>query len=193
MMGLLIAGCSNQTKSNGGGAREYIFPQVGWKIKVPEDLTVMDSARANELNSKGLSAVEKTYDTTVDARDTKTLIAIQKDENNLLTSTISPFEASRDGDWQERINERKSLIMETYQSQRPDVKLDTSTAHEKIDGVEFQKFHITTTYPDNKVRHAFMYSTLKNGFDYGISVSYMDEKVGKELTDIVEKSAFQTK
>lgn len=191
LSGILLWSCSGQEKS--ADTKEYSFPQVGWKIKVPTDFTILDSNQVNELNRKGVSAVEKTFDTTLDTHDTKTLITVKKGDVNYLSSTIIPFDEARDGSWSEASSNLKMALAQTFTTQMPGIKLDTSSSTKNIDGVDFQQFHLVVTYPNSKVLHTYMYSALRNGFDYGISVSYTDDKIGKQLMDIVDDSKFDKK
>lgn len=181
--------CKGQTNTK-PNSKEYAFPQVGWRIDVPSSFTVMDSAQIEAMTNKGISAIENTYDTTLDFRATKTLISITKGQYNFLSSTITLFDPKQDGDWSEVNSLLKNVIVETFQSQAPAMKIDTSSSVEKIGGIEFQKFHVVTTYPNKMVMNTFMYSRLHKGFDYGINISYTDEKIGKELMAILATSKF---
>ena len=181
--------CKGQTKSK-PNTKEFVFSQVGWKIEVPADFTIMDSAQVEAMTNKGANAIEKTYDTTIDFRGTQTLISFTKGQYNYFASTITPFDPTQDGDWNEANSALKNVIVETFQTQAPSMKIDTSSSVEKIDGLEFQKFHLVTTYPNKMVMTTFMYSRLYKGFDYGINISYTNDKIGKELLAILATSKF---
>ena len=152
-------------------SHQFQFPQVGWKIKVPSDFTIMDSA-------------------TTDFGTTKTLITFSKGQYNFFSSTITAFDPERDGDWNEVNSKLKNVILETLRTQAPAIKSDTSSSVETIDGLEFHKFQIITTYQSKLVMNTFMYSRLHKGFHYGINISYTDENVGKELQLILASSKF---
>ena|SRR5688572_4962404 len=186
---ITLLSCMGQIKSK-PATKEFIFSQIGWKIEVPSDFTIMDSAQVESLTNKGKNALEKTYDTTIDFTSTKTLISITKGQYNYFASTITPFDPKQDGDWDEANSALKDIIVETFQAQAPSMKIDTSSSVEMINGLEFQKFHVVTTYPNKMVMNTFMYSRLHKGFDHGINISYTDEKIGKELMEILAFSKF---
>lgn len=185
-----LLSCQEQPNTK-AGTKEFTFEQVGWKVEVPGDFTVMDSAQIEAINQKGANAIEKTYDTTVDFRATKTLISITKGQYNYLASTITPFDQKLDGDWQEANVALKNVIVETFQTQTPLMNVDTLSGVESIDGLEFQKFHVIINYPNKMVMNTYMYSRLYKGFDYGINISYTDDKIGKELMSILKTSKFR--
>ena len=159
---------------------QFQFPQVGWKIKVPSDFTIMDSAQVAAMDDKSAT----------DFGTTKTLISFTKGQYNFFSSTITPFDPERDGDWNEVNSKLKNVILETLRTQASAIKIDTSSSVETIDGLEFHKFQITTTYQNKLVMNTLRYRRLHKGFDYGINISYTDENVGKELQLILASSKF---
>lgn len=187
---LIIFGCNDQPKEQ-TATRELSFPEVGWKITVPSDFTVMDSAQIQELNNKGINAIEKTYDTAINTNATRTLLSINKGEFNMLQSTVTQFDEATDGNWSEANTSLKTVVIETMKSQTPLAKLDTTSTTEKIGDLDFEKFNLTVTYPNNMILHMLMYSRLQKGFDFGITITYVDEKVGDRLKAIFASSKFQ--
>lgn len=184
-----LLSCKDQSAKK-TATEELFFPEVDWKLAVPSGFTLMDSTQIKAVNSKGVSAIEKTYDTTLDFTATKTLFNITKGQHNSLSATITRFDPATDGDWNEANAALKNVILETFRAQMPEAKTDTLSANEKMGGLEFQKFQMTTTYPNGVVLHTLMYSRLHKGFDYGINVSYVDEKVGEEMMEILKSSRF---
>ena len=166
----LLSGKGQVTPNQG---HQFQFPQVGWKIKVPSDFTIMDSAQAASMDNT-----------------TKTLISFTKGQHNFFSSTITPFDPQRDGDWNEVNSKLKNVILETLRGEAQAIKIDTSSSVETIDGLEFRKFQIITTYQSKLVMNTFMYRRLHKGFDYGINISYTDENVGQELQLILASSKF---
>jgi hypothetical protein len=171
-------------------SHQFQFPQVGWKIKVPSDFTIMDSAQVAAMGDKDANAINNTYGTTTDFGTTKTLISFNKGQYNFFSSTITPFDPERDGDWNEVNSKLKNVILETLRTQASTIKIDTLSSVETIDGLEFHKFQIITTYQSKLVMNTFRYRRLHKGFDYGINISYTDENVGKELQLILASSKF---
>ena len=155
---------------------QFQFPQVGWKVKVPSGFTIMDSTQAAAGGT--------------DFGTTKTLISFSKGQHNFFSSTIKPFDPERDGDWNEANSRLKNVILETVRTQAAAIEIDTSSSVEMIDGLEFRKFQIITTYQNKLVMNTFKYSILHKGFDHGINISYTDENVGKELQLILASSKF---
>ena len=158
---------------------QFQFPQVGWKIKVPSDFTIMDSAQVAVMDN-----------TANDSGTSKTLISFSKGQYNFFSSTITPFDPARDGDWNGVNSKLKNVILETLRTQAAAIKIDTSSSVETIDGLEFHKFQIVTTYQSKLVMHTLRYRRLHKGFDYGINISYTDENVGNELQSILASSKF---
>jgi hypothetical protein len=165
-------------KSQVKQSHQFQFLQVGWKIKVPPEFTIMDSAQVAAMGDNGAFGT------------TKTLISFSKGQYNFFSSTITPFDPQRDGDWNEVNSKLKNVILETIRTEASVIKIDTSSSVETIDGLEFHKFQIITTYQSKLVMNTLRYRRLYKGFDYGINISYTDENVGKELELILASSKF---
>jgi len=172
---LTIALLSGKGQATSNQGHQFQFPQVGWKIKVPPDFTIMDSAQAAAMNP--------------DIGTAETLISFSKGQYNFFSSTITPFDPGRDGDWNEVNSKQKNVILGTLRNQAA-IKIDTSSSIEIIDGLEFNKFQIVATYQSKLVMNTIRYRRLYKGFDYGINISYTDENVGKELQSILASSKF---
>ena len=181
--------CKGQSNST-IKTREVGYPQVGWKIDIPSDFTILDSAQINANNSRGATAVENTFNDKLDLSEMQTLVSLKKGETNTLTATITPFDPDVDGDWEEEDLKVKSIIVETLESQAPGTSVDTSSHVEKIGGLEFRKFRVIATLPNKMVINMAIYSRLHMGYDFGITVTYSDEGIGKELAAILASSKF---
>ncbi len=181
--------CKGQSNST-IKTREVGYPQVGWKIDIPSDFTILDSAEINDNNSRGATAVENTFNDKLDLSEMQTLVSLKKGETNTLTATITPFDPDVDGDWEEEDLKVKSIIVETLESQAPGTSVDTSSHVEKIGGLEFRKFRVIATLPNKMVINMAIYSRLHMGYDFGITVTYSDEGIGKELAAILASSKF---
>ena len=181
--------CKGQSNSK-IKTREVAFPQVSWKIEIPSDFIVLDSAQINANNSRGATAVENTYNDKLDYSEMQTLVSLKKGELNTLTATIIPFDPAVDGDWNDEDVKVKSIIVETLESQAPGTSVDTSSHVEKIGGLEFRKFRVVATLPNEMVINMAIYSRLHMGYDFGITVTYSDEGIGKELAAILASSKF---
>src|SRR5690606_2412917 len=172
--------CKGQSNST-IKTREVGYPQVGWKIDIPSDFTILDSAQINDNNSRGATAVENTFNDKLDLSEMQTLVSLKKGETNTLTATITPFDPDVDGDWEEEDLKVKSNIVETLESQAPGTSVDTSSHVKKIGGLEFRKFRVIATLPNKMVINMAIYSRLHMGYDFGITVTYSDEGIGKGL------------
>jgi hypothetical protein len=150
----------------------------------------LNTTQINSITNKGKNAIEKTYDTTLGSKKSKTLISFTKEQYNSFTSMITPYDANQDGDWIEVNTTLKNILVETFQAQAPTMKIDTSSSKVNIDGLEFQEFHVVSTYPNKIVMNTFSYTRLYKGFFFGITISYTDDKIGKDLMAILRTSKF---
>jgi len=173
--------------------KEYKFTKVGWTLKVPLDLEITDSLTLKEINADGQKLVEKTYDTDIDISATSSLISFKKGSDNVFSSSITSFDTVKDGNWIEHVQFLKEIMVNTLKESTADIesiKMDTSTSVKKIDNLFFNRFKLKLNVPYKKIIHLDLYSLLRRGYDFGITIVYQDEKVGKRFYKILRASKF---
>jgi hypothetical protein len=183
---MFIIGCTAAQKKT----KQYKFSEVGWTIEVPGTFEVMDSSQSKKTQDRGRKAIEDTYDTPLDFSSTRTLITLSGGRFNTLYATVTPFDPSVDGEWNEACEGLKQILMETFSSQAPTAVIDTSSSVEEIDKLKFDRFYMKITLPNKLVLHSFLYSRLHRGYDFGINFTYTDEKIGKQMKEIIVTSRF---
>jgi hypothetical protein len=185
VLSFCLFGCKEKYET-----KEHNFPEVGWTISLPTDFKMMDSAQIQQLNNKGATAIQNTYDTTIDFAQTKTLFSMTEGQYNYMTATLTAFNAERDGNWFENNEGLKVVLMETFRSQTPGVKIDSSSTTKNIGGLEFSVFQLDLVYPNKMKMRMNSYSRLHKGYDFGITMCYVDEAEGKKLENAVLTSKF---
>jgi hypothetical protein len=186
LLTMFITGCIAAQEKK----KVYKFKEVGWTIQVPDAFTVLDSIEHKSYLDQGQKAIENTYDTSLDFSASRTLIAMTIGDFNQFSSTITPFDPAVDGSWKDVENSIKLTLMETISSQAPQIAIDTSSSVAVIDKLRFNIFYIKMTYPNKLVLHSYLYTRLHRGYDLGISFSYMDEAIGKQMKEIIATSKF---
>jgi len=171
--------------------REFKFPEIGWSISIPNDFRIIDSSIVDSMSRKGLDYIEKTYDTTFNFGSSKTLISITRGKFDFLAAILSPLDTYQIANWNEGKNTMIQAIIETFKSQAPDLKVDTTTSTLNIDGILFSKFQATATYPNKMILNVCMLNALCKSFDLSISYRYADNETGKQLNEILTTSKFR--
>ncbi len=169
----------------------YTSNEIGWVIEIPKNWTIVDVESSKAVNEKGAKAIEEAFDGDIDFSGLKNLISLKKDLFNSFQSTSEPFELEYEGEWEENNIALKDIIFTTYQSQG--LKADSSiTQTETIDGVVFQTYTFTLYNPKGEViLQQIMYSSLINGFDFGVNINYNNDKDRDELLRAFRSSKFR--
>ena len=121
------------------------------------------------------------------------MICFRKGESNTFVCNISPFDTTKNGSWQDHIQFVKDVIFKTTQTSTKnleDVQIDTSSTTVVIDKRLFNKIRLKLIIPNRKIIYWDLLSTLKNGYDVGITIVYQDENVAKKFYEILNKSKF---
>lgn len=168
----------------------YTSNEIGWTMQIPEGWKILTRNQATETIKKGRKYVEETIGQKITVGKGKNLLHLKKDQRHAFQSSAEPFISEYGADWKEFNETMKQLIMNTYSSKgmRPEV---TGTTTETIDEIEFKVYEFTLYSPDGNVfLRQIAYGSLINGYDFGMSFSYIDNQIRDELLSAWRKSKF---
>ncbi len=186
---LLLTICFSSVNSQ-SESRVYNFKQIGWSLRLPADFDVMDSAANLAHMQKGLRAIEDVTDVTADISKTITLISATKDKFNYFNATIEPFDDSDGISWESANQALKEVLYATFTEKMSDAVIDTSSGKQIIDGVSFDRYHITISLDGKSIFNMLLLSKLYKGFDFGISYLYLDERTRDQIESMLRESKF---
>lgn len=181
----MLQSCNGQTTSK----REIYNKDFGWKITIPENFENVSPETWAKFQNKGAEAFEKTLDTEV-VNQAKIIFVFKSDQLNYFESNYQPYDVAIDGDYLETNKNVNSILLETFKTQIPNSKIETSKTIEKIDNLEFQTFKIKIEYPNKLVLNVAMYSRLFDKKEFTVNIMYVDEDKGKLMTEAWKKSKF---
>ncbi len=161
---------------------QYSFNEINWTISVPDSYDIASADEVEETGNRSKKAIEY-IDSTLDFSATKDLITIRKGELNYFTAAITPFDP-RTQDWELSNSNVKKAIVQGFKNQTTSVSIDSSTSQIFLNNIQFGKFKLTLTYPDNNIVHILVYNRIHNGYDFGVLVCYVDDLIGKNLNQI---------
>lgn len=166
------------------------FKELGWTITVPVGFTVLDSAKQAANSDKGEKILEKSTGLEIDASATRNLVSINNGPLNYLNATLTPFDESTDGDYEEIGRQVNEILYTTMSEQVKGAKVDSATSEVVYAGQRFRKFSMKIQINEKITMVMVMLSKLHNGWDFGISYIYTDEKGRLSLEGMLEKSSF---
>ena len=170
----------------------YESKELGWSIEIPKGWKVVSKDKIQENDEKGKEAIESVTGEALETKTLKHLIAFQKDQFNMLTSTSQPFTEEHPGDYQEASTAVNALIYDALASKG--IKADTSSGKEMVQGMEFNTFKSTIYGPDGKILlYQVLYSRLLNGYDFGVNLNYNNDEDKQTLMNAWTNSQFSKK
>jgi len=193
---ILISSCIQRdpNKSIDEGKVEahiYTSEEIGWTIEIPKGWNIVDKETKQKMTEKGYNHIRETIGEDIDYSGLKNLIAFNKNQSNMFQSTSEPFDTEYDGEWEENNKAVKEIMYITLLDQG--IKVDsTATIIEKIDNLDFHFYTFTIYSPQGKIiLNQIMYSRLINGFDFGVSISYNNNKDKEEMLNAFKASKFK--
>ncbi len=168
----------------------YHSDEIGWTIEIPKGWKVIQREESQKRNSRGLKAIGEANGIDYDISDLKQLISFKKDRFHIFSSTSEKFEIEYKGEYEEHQKFMKDVLYNTYI--KNGIKADTISSKEKIDNLEFDVFRITIYNPKGTaILHQYIYSKYINGFDFGVSLNYINDKEKMELMKVWKNSKFE--
>lgn len=182
---IIVQSCNGQTSPS----REIYNKEFNWTITIPENFENVSSEQWAKMQNKGADAIEKTYDNKV-VNQTKVLFVFKSDQMNYFESNYQPFDTATDGNYLESCKNVNDMLYETFKTQLPDIKIDTTRTVNKIDNLEFQTFKMRVEYPNRMVLNVMMFSRLFDKKELSVNIMYVDKKKGELMLNSWAKSKF---
>jgi len=182
---ILIQSCNGQTTPK----KEIYNKDFNWTITIPKNFENVSSEQWAKIQNKGADAIEKTYDEKV-INQAKTIFVFKSDQMNYFESNYQPFDTATDGNYLESCKNVNDVLYETFKTQMPDIKIDTTRTTEKIDNLEFQTFKMKVEYPNKMVLNVLMFSRLFDKKEFCVNIMYVDKLKGDQMLDSWTKSKF---
>ena len=166
--------------------QNYFFQEIGWSITLPSDFVLLD------LNEQFMNAEaeEEEDDMTSNINVTQTMVVAIKDRFNYFNITISPFDEFGEKSWKNGTQSFKEQFYKTMMKNIGKGQIDSVSSIEIIDGLAFDKFHISITTNKGVQLDMFMLSKLYKGFDFAIIYSSMNTETKKEIELMLQTSRF---
>lgn len=168
----------------------YTSSEIGWTMHIPKGWAILTRDQVDSYQDKGKQAIEGEIGVEVDTDEVKNLLSLKKDRLNIFQSTSQPFVEEYPGEWKESNKALKQLLVDTYQSKGIGTTV-TDTTTETIDGITFETYEFTLRKPDGKeFLWQLMYSSLVNGYDFGMNITYSNEQSRDEILSAWRASRF---
>lgn len=182
---IIFQSCNGQTAPK----KEIYNKDFNWTITIPENFENVSTEEWAKMQNKGADAIEKTYNEEV-VNQAKTIFVFKSDQLNYFESNYQPFDTAIDGDYLESCKNINNILYETFMTQMPGIKIDSTATVEKIDNIEFQTFKMKIEYPNKMVLNAILYSRLFDKKEFSVNIMYVDNKKGEQMLDSWKKSKF---
>ena len=132
---IIIQSCNGQNTSK----QEIYNKDFKWTITIPENFQNVSKEEWSKMQNKGEEAIENTYGEEI-INQSKTIFVFKSDQFNYFESNYQPFDVAIDGDYLESCKNVNNIIFETFKTQMPGIKIDSTSSVEKIDNLNFQIF-----------------------------------------------------
>lgn len=181
----ILQSCQGQSNS----AKKIYNPDFKWTITIPENFEKVSNDDWEKMQNKGAEAIENTYEGEIVNRATIVFV-FKSGQINYFESNYQPFDIATDGDYLENNKGVNEMLYNTFITQMPGIKIDTTRTVEKIDNLEFQNFKMKVIYPNQMVLNVSMYSRLFKNKEFSVNIMYVDDKKGQQMLQAWKASTF---
>lgn len=168
---------------------ELYFKDFKWHVTIPAGFESVPAEVWQKNQQRGKEAVEDTYDAKV-VNKAKIIFVFRSDQVNYFESNYQPFDPEVDGSYAESCKGVEEILYTTFKTQMPDVKLDSSTTKETIDGLSFHVFKMSVHYGNGMTLNLNMFSRLIGKNEFTVNVMYVDKKKGDMMLKAWRESKF---
>lgn len=169
-------------------SNKYKSEDLGWLMEIPKGWSIISKDKMDKNSEMGMEAVNE-IGVEFDYSGLKHLISFKKDQFNSFQSSSEPIELEYEGEWEDNNKAINELVTLTFANQG--IKIDTSSSKTKIDGLDFEVFHITIFGPKGEViLYQDNYSRYINGFDFGVNMNYNNDKDKETMMQVWRNSKF---
>lgn len=171
-------------------SHDYFFQEVGWTITLPYDFTLLD-LNDYAMDTQGQTpSMEDGTEMSTDIVETQTMFIAIKDRFNHFNVIITPFDPEADGSWEKTNQSAKDQAYRTMAKIMGNEKLDTSSSIEYIDGLAFQKFHISAIINKDERLDMFLLSKWYRGYDFSMAVLSVNDETKRQIELMLRSSRF---
>ena len=181
----ILQSCQGQ----GNSSKKIYNPDFKWTITIPENFEKVSNDDWEKMQNKGAEAIENTYEGEIVNRATIVFV-FKSGQINYFESNYQPFDIATDGDYLENNKGVNEMLYNTFITQMPGIKIDTTRTVEKIDNLEFQNFKMKVVYPNQMVLNVSMYSRLFKNKEFSVNIMYVDDKKGQQMLQAWKASTF---
>jgi hypothetical protein len=168
----------------------YQNKELGWTMAIPAQWRVIERNYFEAMLKKAITDSSKSY---IDTFDSRVLLAVQKDTHNLFLAIVQSFRKEIKGDWGVYQSHQDQDSYKTYEEhiKGREMKLDSSTSIEIINGIKFKVFNIKISRTNGElVLNQFLYAKLINGVSFGVVINSNNEKDKETLLLAWKRSIF---
>ncbi len=188
LLALLLAfGCRDKQISE---PEILTIEDFDWTITVPENFRLLDDRDWRKIEEKGEHAIEKTFDAEM-INEAENIFVYKNGQLNTLESNWQPYNQNLDGDYLSLCYEINGMLYKTLESQIPNVKIDSASSTQKIDGLDFHRFEMKIDLPNGIKMNTIGFNRQFGKRDLTINITYVDEKIGREMMESVLSSKFK--
>nr|WP_319997590.1 hypothetical protein [uncultured Draconibacterium sp.] len=189
IISIVTISCNKINKGQDRKLEGNIFTcdEIGWTIEVPKDWEVINRRKVEKSAKDGIKMVEKATNEEFDISGLEQLINFKKDKFNVFNSSIEPAQFLSENEWKENIKLIKNLLFETLANEG--MHIDTTSSQEKIDGLDFEVFHVTILGLNNElILNQKYYSRYINGYVFGMNINYNNDEDMRTQINAIKNS-----
>ncbi len=189
IISIVTISCNRINKGQDRKLEGNIFTcdEIGWTIEVPKDWEIINRRKVEKSAKDGIKMVEKATNEEFDISGLEQLINFKKDRFNVFNSSIEPAQFLSENEWKENNKLIKNLLFETLTNEG--MHIDTTSSQEKIDGLDFEVFHVAILGQNNElILNQKYYSRYINGYVFGMNINYNNDEDMRTQINAIKNS-----
>ncbi|MBS0646789.1 MAG: hypothetical protein JSR97_09420 [Verrucomicrobia bacterium] len=165
-----------------------VVERFGWKISIPAGFSPTDAAHSRAAHERGAELIEKGTGVTIE--DKTSVLFKYINGFTQIEALHQPLDLSN----VTYLDVKKAvmdMMYQTFVSQMPNAKIDSSSTHEVIDGLRFEVITLSALKGDQHIFIAHTYSRMFDTTEFAVNVIYNKPELGEKLLTAFKSSTFK--
>ena len=186
-----ILPAASPTEPDPADTNYYQNADLGWKMAVPNGRTLISNSSLDTLVKKIIDSSKSP----INIAGAVVWLAFQKNKHNTFFAISQHFPEQLNRNWEryQALHDQGSYADYIDHLKGRDMKCDSATSSELINGIKFHVYHIRVYFPNGrKFLDQFLYAKLIHGSSFGVAITASSDEAENLMLSVWSHSVFDS-
>jgi len=174
-------------------AQSFTVAEIGWTLTLPKNFCILSAKQIARFTKRGMKGLDDVIQKKNISPGRKILLVAKYEIHNSIIITFANFDDTTEDDWKTQNDYLYNSALKICHFRYKDFKhvdITTESGARQKGNIVFNALDIIAGTPSRELYHRRHYSTLYKNYGIHIIMSFIEEKIGEEMLDIIRNSTF---